>query len=246
MFLLAVIRYIPVVAIPPLSPMRWAPPLIRIVVVLSLAWLTVLASSPAAIPADLSGPVAWTIAALSELAIGTAFGAAVAFPMAAVHTAGWVIDVQAGLGSATLFDPGSQGDAQSPLGAALLLLATTLFFTMDLHLDLYAGLVVSAEVLPFAGSSVYLDASAFLSMVGSSFLLGLMVAAPTVLCLFAIDVGVAYATRSMPQANVYFLALPLKVFVAMILTASSLGAMPAAFARLFRDATSRVPSVLGM
>ena len=72
-----------------------------------------------------------------------------------------------------------------------------------------------------------------------------MVVAPVLLGLFAIDIGVAYATRSMPQANVYFLALPLKVLVAMLLLIAALRFSPALLMRLYHDAFARVPAMLG-
>ena len=63
--------------------------------------------------------------------------------------------------------------------------------------------------------------------------------------LFGIDLAVAYATRSMPQANVYFLSLPLKIGAGLLLLAMSLKAAPALVERLFRTALSDSAAVLG-
>lgn len=243
LFALAFLRYLPAVALPALTPMRWAPAMVRIVLAVALAWLTVLA-----IPTGsdaLRGPVNWIAAAMGELTIGLVFGLVLLVPQAALHMSGWLVDVQAGLSAATLFNPGAQGDMQSMLGSALMLLATVLFFTLDLHLDLYRALVASARVLPLGQAGVHLDVTAFLGLLGSSFVLGLMVVAPVMLGLFAVDVGVAYATRSMPQANVYFLVLPFKIAVALLLMAATLPFMPALLERLYRDAFARVPALLG-
>lgn len=238
---LAFLRYLPPVVLPALSPLRWAPALVRIVLAIGLAWLTALAA-PSAIAAPAAG---WIVAALAELSIGFVFGLAILMPQAALHMSGWLLDIQAGLGAASLFNPGSQADAQSLLGTALTMLATVLFFTLDLHLDFYRALVASSRALPVGGGAAGLDAGAFFGLLGSSFLLGLMVVAPMVLGLFAIDVGVAYASRSMPQANIYFLALPLKVMAALGLLAATLPFVPALAERLFRDAFARIPTMLG-
>jgi flagellar biosynthetic protein FliR len=240
---LALVRYIPPVVLPSLSPLRWAPALVRIVLALALAWLTVL-SAPLAAP-HAPGMAGWILAAAGEFAVGLAFGLAFAIPQAALHTMGWLADIQAGLGAATLFDPGGQGDAQSLLGTALMLLATSLFFLLDLHLDLYRALAASARVLPVGHVRLHADPAALLGLLGSAFVLALAVVAPVVVGLFAVDAGVAYATRSMPQANVYFLALPLKVAMALLLLAATLPYVPALLARLFRDALVRVPALLG-
>jgi len=244
-FMLAFLRYLPAVVLAALTPLRWTPPLLRIVLALALAWMTVQAAPLAAVTPGQQGALGWVAAACGELMIGLAFGLAVMLPQAALHLSGWVVDVQAGMSAAVLFNPGSQGDMQSMLGTAVMLLGTVLFFTLDLHLELYRMLVASARAIPVGQAGVRLDAAGFFGLLGSSFLLGLMLVAPIVLGLFAVDVGVAYATRSMPQANVYFLALPLKAVVALLLMMATLPFVPALFARLYRDAFARVPQMLG-
>lgn len=242
---LAFLRYLPALALPAFSPMRWAPPFIRIVLALALAWLTVLATpldGPASPRLDV---VHWTAAAAGEMAIGFVFGLVVMMPMAALHLSGWLVDVQAGLSAATLFNPGANGDMQSMLGTALALLATVLFFTLDLHLELYRALVASTQVLPLGQLGIRPNLDGLFGLLGTSFVMGLMVVAPVVLGLFAVDVGVAYATRSMPQANVYFLVLPLKIVVALLLLVATLPFVPALMERLFRDAFARIPVMLG-
>lgn len=241
---LAFLRYLPPVALPGLTPLRWAPPLVRLVLVLGLAWLTVLAMPQAGATAGLSA-AGWIVAGIGELGIGLVFGLVLLVPQAALHMSGWLVDVQAGLGAATLFNPGAQGEMQSLVGSALVLLATVLFFTLDLHLDLYRALVASTHVLPLGQAGFRPEPEALMGLLGSSFLLALMLVAPVVLGLLAVDVGVAYATRSMPQANVYFLVLPLKIVVALLLLVATLPFVPALLERLYRDAFARVPALLG-
>lgn len=244
-FGLAFLRYLPPIALPAFTPLRWAPPLVRIVLALGLAWLTVLALPAPAMSAVQAPGFNWVAAAVGELSVGLVFGLVLMLPQAALHTAGWLVDVQAGLSAATLFNPGAQGEAQSMIGAALGLLGTVLFFVLDLHLELYQALVASSMVLPLGQGGLRLDASAFFGLIGSSFLLGLAVVMPVVVGLFAVDVGVAYATRAMPQANVYFLVLPLKIIVALLLMVVVLPFVPALLQRLYQDAFARVPTLLG-
>lgn len=244
-FVLAFLRYLPAVVLAALTPLRWTPAMLRIVLAMALAWMTVQAMPEAAIQPGQHGALGWTIAAMGELMIGLSFGLAVMAPQAALHMSGWLIDVQAGMSAAVLFNPGAQGDMQSLLGTALMLLGTVLFFTLDLHLDLYRLLATSTQIIPVGQAGGRLDLGGFLGLLGSSFLLGLMIVAPVVLGLLAVDTAVAYATRSMPQANVYFLALPLKVIVALLLLVATLPFVPALFERMYRDAFARVPQMLG-
>lgn len=245
MLALALVRYLPPVVLPSLTPLRWAPSLVRIVLALGLAWLTILAMPTASLRFVPGGVAEWLLAAGGEFAVGMVFGLVLAVPQAALHMMGWVADVQAGLSAATLFDPGGQSEPQSLLGTGLLMLATVLFFVLDLHLDLYRLLVASVHVLPVGQVRLQPDIGALLDLFGSSFLLAVLVIAPVILGLFAVDVGVSYATRSMPQANVYFLMLPLKVGAAMLLMAVTLPYVPAQLERLFRGAFERVPIMLG-
>ncbi|MGN6153575.1 MAG: flagellar biosynthetic protein FliR [Lysobacteraceae bacterium] len=242
---LSFIRYAPAIVLPAYTPLRWAPGMVRIVLATGLAWLTVLSAGEDALrsmPHDIGG---WIRAGLGECMIGIVFGLALMIPQAALHSAGWLLDVQAGLGSATLFNPGMEGDPQSLLGTAVSLVAIVLFFALDLHLDLYRGLVASVQWLPLGAAAARPDVEAFFGLLGNGFLLALSVIAPVMLGLFALDVSVAYATRSMPQANVYFLVLPLKVLVALLLFAASLRFAPELLSRLYRDAFSRVPGLIG-
>lgn len=243
---LASMRYLPLLVLPALSPLAWIPIQIRIVLMLAFAWLTVLSLPVGAMPAPVGGPLGLVLPALGELLIGTVFGLAFMLPRAALHTSGWLVDMQAGLGAATLFNPATAGDTESLVGHALLLGATVLFFVLDLHLQLFKAIAASLHWLPLGQARLHADPEGFLQMLGTAFLAGLMVVAPVVIGLFCVDLAVGYATRSMPQANVYFLALPLKVAVAMGLMALTLSYAPVLMGRLFQGAYESLPTVLGV
>jgi flagellar biosynthetic protein FliR len=49
----------------------------------------------------------------------------------------------------------------------------------------------------------------------------------------------------MPQANIYFLALPMKVAAVLVLLAASLKMAPTLMARLFRDALDGANAMVG-
>lgn len=241
----ASLRYVPVMAIPALSPLAWAPGMVRTVLLLALSLLTV-AGYPAVIaPAHWANPVGLLLAGVGELIVGLTFALTIALPQAALGLSARLADTQAGLSAATLFNPGGQHEPESMLGTVMMLAAIVLFFSLDLHLALFRLLVASVQAMPLGALALRLDVDAFMAMLGSAFLLGMPVMAPVILGLFAVDIGVAYATRSMPQANVYFLALPLKVAVALILLGLSVAYAPALIGRLYLDAFARVPTVFG-
>lgn len=245
LLMFAMLRYAPLLAIPAFSSVAWAPPMIRMVLLMAVAWLTVLAApslTPMPYWSDGGGLL---LACSSELLIGMTFGLAIMLPQAGIGMAASVADMQAGLSAASLLDPGGQHEPETLLGSLLLLAAVVLFFTLNLHVQLFHLMAESLRVLPLGAVGLHLDPGAFMAMVGSSFLLGLMVVAPLMIGLFAVDLAVAYATRSMPQANVYFLALPLKIAAALLLLAATLAYVPALIERVFQDALARLPSVFG-
>ncbi|QJD69742.1 flagellar biosynthetic protein FliR [Xanthomonas campestris pv. badrii] len=241
----ASLRYLPVMVLPGMSPLAWAPLLVRVITMLAFAWLTLSALPDGYAMPRTGQPVALLLAAAGELMIGGIFGLAFLIPNAALHSSGWLMDMQAGLGAAALLNPASADTQESLLGHALMLAATVLFFSLDLHVLLFKGLVASTAIVPLGRMSHPIDAEAFFALLGSSFVVALMVVMPVVLGLFMVDVAVGYASRSMPQANVYFLALPLKVAVALGLLALSLAYAPALIGRLFVNAVNQVPQLLG-
>ena len=245
MGLFASLRYLPVMVISSLSPFSWAPGMVRISLLFALTWLTLLASPVVTFRDEWHQPVGLVIACAGELLLGLTFSLAFMLPNAAMGMSARLADMQAGLSAAALFNPAGQHEPESMLGTIVMLASMVLFFTLDLHLHLFRLLTVSTEIMPLGSMKMHLDFDAFLSMVSSSFLLGLSIVAPVILGLFAVDMGVAYATRSMPQANVYFLALPLKVAVAFLLLAMTLPFFPALIGRLFQDSLARVPAVFG-
>jgi flagellar biosynthetic protein FliR len=245
MFAFAALRYLPVLAIPALSPLSWAPGIVRLTLLFALAWLTVLASPTLPTQAAWQSGGGLLLACLGELMIGLTFGLAILLPQAGIGMSARLADTQAGLSAATLFNPNGQHEPESMFGTIVLLAATVLFFALDLHLVLFQVLTTSVQAAPLGALAMHLDMEGFFALVTSSFLLGLAVVAPVILGLFVVDLGVAYATRSMPQANVYFLALPLKVALALVLLAATLAFAPVLIGRLFQDAFARLPAVFG-
>jgi len=236
---LACIRLAPVVVIPGLSIFAWAPGLVRVVILLTFAALLVSAASGPATTSTES-LTALGSAAVLEFLLGLALAFAVAIPAAALAFAGRLADTQSGFSAANLLNPSLDNEAESLIGTALSISAVVLVFSLDVHLDLLGVIAALADLVPVGSTNWTLDSAALLHAMSLQFSLGLMVALPVVLTMFAIDIGTAYATRSMPQANIYFLALPLKVLVAILVVASSARHFPQLIERMYSEALDSV------
>jgi flagellar biosynthetic protein FliR len=189
-------------------------------------------AAAAAMPADV---VSLALAALSELALGSAmaFGLFVAF--GTFQFAGKLLDIQIGFSLGTVFDPVTR--AQSPLlGSALNTLALVLFFSLDGHHLLLRGLAWSLDRVPAGTLPTGWSLAPFVDQFGTMFVLGLTLAAPVVFALLLVDVGVGIVSRSIPQLNVFTLGIPAKIIVGLLVLAASLAAMAPVMARVFETA----------
>lgn len=245
LFVFASLRYLPVIVLPSLTPMSWAPAIIRIVLLLSISMLTVLALPSIEYRSSWMSSEGLILACFSELLIGLTFSLAIIFPQAAIGLVMRVADMQAGFSAASMFNPSGQHEPESLLGSVVLLAVTVLFFILDMHVQLFRIIFESVQVIPLGQIAIHLNLDGFLQLLGNSFLLGLAVAAPIIVGLFAIDVGVAYATRSMPQANVYFLALPLKIVIALVILALTMSYLPILIRYMYQTTFDQLPAVLG-
>jgi flagellar biosynthetic protein FliR len=241
-FLLAMARFSPLLMVPAFTPFAWVPASIRVTILLALA-LIAMGVNAAPIPQiGMDAPLPFVLALVGESLLGLSFSLAIVLPAAALGFSARVVDMQSGVAAASLFNP-STHVTESLIGTTVQWAGMMVFFTLGIHLRLLQGMVASIDVVPLGSGRLTLLPETFIAMLSSQFLLGMMVVAPVVLGLFAIDLAVAYASRSMPQANVYFVALPLKVLAGFVLLAGSLRFAPQLIERLYRDAFSVLPGM---
>ncbi|MBB3063480.1 flagellar biosynthetic protein FliR [Microbulbifer rhizosphaerae] len=161
------------------------------------------------------------IALLKEFSVGLALSAAIMAAFSAFSVAGRLIDFQMGLGAATLFNPLSNSQ-NSLIGTLLTLMGTLIFFLVDGHLALIRGIKQTFVLVPIGGGLKTIGfLEAFLAA-GKMFLYGATLAAPVILGLFLIDFVIAVFARTMPQLNPYFVGLPFKIFMGLMLLTLSL------------------------
>ena len=234
-FLLAMARFAPLLMVPAFTPFNWVPASIRMCILLALTLLAVGTNPLPAVHLDPDQPLPFVLAIVGESVLGFTLSLAVFLPMAALGFSARVLDMQSGVAAASLFNPSTH--TSEALAATVVQWAGMLvFFSLGMHLLLLQGMVASIKVVPLGSGGLLISPDTLLSKLSSQFMLGLMVSAPTMLGLFAIDLAVAYASRSMPQANVYFVALPIKVMAGFVLLAGSLRYAPPLIERMYRDA----------
>lgn len=157
---------------------------------------------------------------LKELAVGALIGFVVSLVFTGIEAAGHMIDVQRGSAQASVLVP--QLDIQGPVFAQLHVQMTiVLFFMLNLHHVFIQGYFESFTYLPI--SKMPAMRQDFLPMMdqmiiatGKVFLIGVQIATPILISIFMVDVVFGVANRIAPQVNVYFLAMPVKAYVGVL------------------------------
>lgn len=227
-FLISV-RLLPVLVASPVMFFAHIPVLIRLLMCVILA--AVMAGSLA----SQSEPMITPAALAGELMLGVMISFGYHAAQAAVDVAGKLLDTQIGLNAAGVFDPATSV-VSGMLGQLLTLGLSLLFVTLDLHHNLLQ--MFSHLLTAVAPGSVTLPLLSFsvASVLTQQFVLAFISLLPVLLALWLTDVAFALMSRSMPQANIYFLALPVKLAVGVIVLVLSLPLIVEQMPQLFTSA----------
>lgn len=182
------------------------------------------------------------VAVLRELLLGGAMGFGVQCAFGAFAVGGRLLDYQMGLSIATLFDPTTRA-FNSLMGTLLSMMGATLFLTMDAHHSLIRATMLMFEVVP-VGTPVDYRPDELIAQFGLMMAYGFALVTPAVAGLLLIDVAIALASRLMPQANAYFVAIPIKVFMGLLLFVLSLRFIEPLIATLFEEMLARWPQLV--
>ncbi|MDO8330475.1 MAG: flagellar biosynthetic protein FliR [Fluviicoccus sp.] len=214
--LLASIRLLPILVVAPITPFSRLPQLVRVIFCLVMATVLGWSANPVAISGLTPGSI------IMEFLIGMIMAFGFHAAAAAADFMGKLLDMQIGFNASAVFDP-SGGHAGGMVSELLLLTMALVFVSMDFHYELLRGLSTWMSVLP-PGSMTKLQMSPenIIVVFSQQFLTAFMMVMPVFLGLWLTDIAFAYMSRSMPQANIYFMALPLKVGLGILLLAMAL------------------------
>ncbi len=154
--------------------------------------------------------------------VGLAFAVALGVLMAAVESAGSLIDVVAGFSYGSLIDAVSN-DASAVISRFYSLFGTLVFLVIGGDAWTLRGLGRTFELVPLTqgprlGSLVGGTERAFATIFSSA----LEIAAPVLAALLITDVAFGIVSRVVPQMNVFAVGFPTKVAVALLVVGASL------------------------
>lgn len=158
---------------------------------------------------------------MKEVFVGFVIGFVASLIFLGVQSAGRFIDTQRGANMANIMDP-YFGIQASPIGELLFQLMIVIFLSLNGHHFFIKALVKSFEVIPINGFVVVLPGvSPFIELIikltGNILLIALLISAPAIIALFLIDVALGIANRVAPQIQVFFLGMPLKALIGILM-----------------------------
>jgi flagellar biosynthetic protein FliR len=167
-----------------------------------LALLLTVVLHPLHGPATLAlGSWQWAQVALGEAAIGLVLGLVANFLFEAALMAGQILGVQIGYSLANVFDPQTQADTPV-LSVFHQMAALLIFLQMDVHHWLLRSLVRSFAYLPPGTVPVTLAAATgLLHAAGGIFLVGVQIAAPSLVATLVTDMALGFLGKAFAAAS---------------------------------------------
>ncbi len=202
-------------------------------IVLTIALFPIIPIYAAVFPMDAS-ILDVLVAIVKEMLVGISMGLVGQMIFAGVQMGGELMSVNMGLSFASVVDPMNQ--RQSGLLTQLFtFIGILLFLGIGGHSIYIRALAQSFEIVPLGAAQPVGATFSFLEMAMYIFVVAVQMASPFILVLFLLDVSLAIFARIMPQANIFFLSLPLKVGIGVILLIMVLPYTPAAFQHFFNS-----------
>jgi flagellar biosynthetic protein FliR len=157
---------------------------------------------------------------VKELLIAIALGLTVRFIFMAVNMAGMFVSHTMGMSIARVFNP--EVGQTTHIAEAYGIMAMLFFLTMDAHHDLIYIFVKSFELLPAGELNIKPLVPEILKMGSGFFALAIKIAAPVIVGLLIAHLLTGFLYKAAPQMNIFFIALPLNIFLGFLLVMLSI------------------------
>lgn len=161
--------------------------------------------------------------AIKEAVLGLFLGFNAKFMFESFQFAGRLMSTQMGLGMANLVDPDS-GAPVTPIGNIYSMVGIVLFLSLDGHHFIISAIYRSFELSPVPELGLVHAGARFemMRMFNDLFVIGLKLAAPAMVTLFLIELCMGIMARIVPQMNIFFIGLPVRLGVGLFILIASL------------------------
>jgi flagellar biosynthetic protein FliR len=171
---------------------------------------------------------------MKEIFVGVVVGFAASFIFAAVQFAGRIVDNEMGFTFVELVDPFSETEV-TVMGQLKILVFTIFFLLFNGHYFLVLAIRKSFEVIPLGGVTVHAGelSAFFINLSSGLFVAALKLAAPVFVTLFMTSLAMGIVARTVPQINVFFGAMPVKIILGLAIAAAVFPVLAGIFKKIF-------------
>lgn len=156
------------------------------------------------------------LAMFKEFASGFAMGFVMQLFLSVFHIGGGVMDLQMGLGMASLYDPTTNSQI-SITGNIVTTMYTLLFFITNSHVRFMAIAVKSFDAIPVGLEAVSPKLGIYmLELFGFILVYAVQLALPIIVTQFIVEVAVGILMRVVPNINVFVVNLQVKLGVGIV------------------------------
>jgi flagellar biosynthetic protein FliR len=199
---------------------------------------------PVASTAQIEGLLPFTFAILQELVIGIFAGFAVTLTFAVFQMVGKLMELGAGFSAGQIFNP-TLGEMASSYDQLFMMVVFVYFFTINGHHVFLIGLEKTFQVLPIHSGLANLDPMRIISVFSNMILSAFQLALPVMGAILLADLTLGLLAKVAPQIQVFFLGLPVKVWLGVVALGLSYSAILPLAGKIFQQMSQRMLYLIG-
>jgi flagellar biosynthetic protein FliR len=152
----------------------------------------------------------------SELIMGVGIGLCVKLIFTGIQLGGELVGYQMGLSIANVFDPAT-GSQNSIIAEIKYIMAVLVFLAIDGHHWFFRAVADSFVLMPPLGFQISGPLMNYLSeFTARMFIIAIKFSAPIVVALIFTNVSMGLVARTVPQMNVFFVAMPVNIMIGIL------------------------------
>ena len=164
----------------------------------------------------------FVVGAVGEILLGVIIGMAVNLIFVGLQIAGQLSGYQMGMALAEVIDP-ADGEQIPLLAQFFQIFAFLIFLTVNAHHWFLRALADSFHLVPplgfkLSGSLI----EQLMRVAGNMFVIAIRVCVPVIAALLLTTIALGLIARTVPQMNVFFVAMPLKIMIGLMFVGFSL------------------------
>ena len=183
---------------------------------------------------ELTNLSSFAVGAVGEILLGVIIGMAVNLIFVGLQIAGQLSGYQMGMALAEVIDP-ADGEQIPLLAQFFQIFAFLTFLTVNAHHWFLRALADSFHLVPplgfkLSGSLI----EQLMRVAGNMFVIAIKVGAPVIVALLLTSIALGLIARTVPQMNVFFVAMPLKIMIGLMFVGFSLPYLSSFLNAIFR------------